>query len=106
MIIAVNGTLIDTQNMKIKLLFLLLAFSLLSCNDNPDSSGIIVDEFKTGKEVNATPVNSKATNIEYITGPLSNDSQSDQGLYKVTLEDGREILLYRGYESVSMIQLK
>jgi hypothetical protein len=86
------------------ILLLLVGFSLLlsSCNPNynPDK------QYKSGKEVKATPVNSKATNIEYITGPVSNNSQSDQGLYKVTLDDGKEILIYRGTESVSMIQLK
>ena len=79
----------------------ILLFLLVSCNPNynPDK------QYTSGKEVKATPVNSKATNIEYITGPVSNDSQTDQGLYKVTLDDGKEILIYRGTESVSMIQL-
>ena len=83
------------------LIFPILLFLLVSCNPNynPDK------QYTSGKEVKATPVNSKATNIEYITGPVSNDSQTDQGLYKVTLDDGKEILIYRGTESVSMIQL-
>jgi len=76
---------------------------LVSCNEdfNPEP------QFKEGKDITVTTQNSKTTTtIEYITGPLKNDSQSDNGLYKVTLEDGREILIYRGVESVSMIQLK
>ena len=83
------------------LIFPILLFLLVSCNPNynPDK------KYTSGKQVKATPVNSKATNIEYITGPVSNDSQTDQGLYKVTLDDGKEILIYRGTESVSMIQL-
>lgn len=85
---------------------LTLLFLIVACNptnflhdDNPDK------QYKSGKEVKATPINSKTKNIEYITGPLENDSQTKQGLYKVTLDDGKEILIYRGTESVSMIQL-
>jgi hypothetical protein len=83
------------------LIFPILLFLLVACNPNynPDK------QYKSGKAVKATPVNSKTSNIEYITGPLTNDSQTNQGLYKVTLEDGKEILIYRGTESVSMIQL-
>ena len=77
------------------------AFLIVSCKPKIKDGNL----YTTGKEVKATPVNSKATNIEYITGPVSNDSQTDQGLYKVTLDDGKEILIYRGTESVSMIQL-
>jgi len=99
--------------MKKILTFLILLFLLVSCNTelfSSESGGGIVESDTIKKEdtrqVNTTVQNSKATSIEYLTGPLKNDSNSDNGLYKITLEDGREILIYRGIESVSMIQLK
>ena len=94
-----------------KILTFLFCIALLtiSCENSSPASEygggyIVSDTIK--KEVNTTVQNSKATSIEYLTGPLKNDSNSDNGLYKITLEDGREILIYRGIESVSMIQLK
>jgi hypothetical protein len=93
-----------------KILTFLFCIALLtiSCeNSSPASEygGGYIESDTIKKEVNTTVQNSKATSIEYLTGPLKNDSNSDNGLYKITLEDGREILIYRGIESVSMIQL-
>jgi hypothetical protein len=98
--------------MKKILTLLILLFLLVSCNTelSSESGGGIVESDTIKKEdtrqVNTTVENSKATSIEYLTGPLTNDGNSYNGLYKITLEDGREILIYRGIESVSMIQLK
>lgn len=49
---------------------------------------------------------SKAKSIECITGYLSNGTFTQSGLYKVTLQDGREILIYQKSEGVTMLQLK
>jgi hypothetical protein len=49
---------------------------------------------------------SNAKSIECITGYLSNGTFTQSGLYKVTLQDGREILIYQKSEGVTMLQLK
>jgi hypothetical protein len=99
---------------KILIFLFCIALLTISCeNSSPASeygggyieSDTIKKEVNT-RQVNTTVQNSKATSIEYLTGPLTNDGNSYNGLYKITLEDGREILIYRGIESVSMIQLK
>jgi hypothetical protein len=84
------------------LIFPILLFLLVACNPNynPDK------KYKSGNEVKSTTKNSKVTSIEYITGYLTNNGNTDTGLYKVTLEDGREILIYKGGEYATMIQLK
>ena len=56
------------------------------------------------KPVTITTDNYKAKSIEYITGELQTN-HSDLGLYKVTLQDGKEVLLYNDSKGIAMIQL-
>jgi hypothetical protein len=49
---------------------------------------------------------SNAKSIECITGYLSNGTFTQSGLYKVTLQDGKEVLIYQKSEGVTMLQLK
>jgi len=81
---------------------------LASCNTNtPTQSKFGSTDNTEPKDsvVNTTSLN-KTRNIEYITGRLSNSGITDTGLYKVTLNDGREILIYKGSDYATMIQLK
>jgi hypothetical protein len=57
------------------------------------------------KKVEVTTTNYKAKSIEYITGVLKTN-ESNLGLYKVTLQDGKEVLLYNDSKGIAMIQLK
>jgi hypothetical protein len=55
--------------------------------------------------VTITTDNYKAKSIEYITGELKTN-HDNLGLYKVTLQDGKEVLLYNDSKGIAMIQLK
>jgi len=57
------------------------------------------------KPVTVTTDNFKAKSIEYITGRLETN-HDNLGLYKVTLQDGKEVLLYNDSKGIAMIQLK
>ena len=82
-----------------KLIFLLLAITLTSCD-------LLAPAKPAGppKPVTVQTDNYKAKSIEYITGELHTTGRS-LGLYKVTLEDGREILLYNDARGIAMVQL-
>lgn len=73
-----------------KLILLLLAITSTSCNLEP---------------IQVTTQNHNAKSIEYIIGELHTTGRS-VGLYKVTLQDGKEILLYNDSRGIAMIQLK
>jgi hypothetical protein len=80
-----------------KLILLLLAITTTSCDlFTPD---------KPTEPIEVTTKNNKAKSIEYITGELRTNGRSI-GLYKVTLQDGKEILLYNDSRGIAMIQLK
>jgi hypothetical protein len=82
--------------MKKIILLALLFITLTSCNplasDNPATP------------VAVTTINYKAKSIEYIAGELHTTGRS-LGLYKITLEDGREVLLYNDARGIAMVQL-
>ena len=81
-----------------KLILLLLAITATSCDlFGPTKS-------KSTKHVEVTTVNYKAKHIEYITGELHTTGRS-LGLYKITLQDGREVLLYNDARGIAMVQL-
>mgnify|MGYP003533837695 FL=1 len=81
--------------------------STFGSTDNTEPKGELVTSHigRRSSVVNTTSLN-KTRNIEYITGRLSNSGITDTGLYKVTLNDGREILIYKGSDYATMIQLK
>jgi len=81
--------------------------SKFGSTDNTEPKGELVTSHigRRSSVVNTTSLN-KTRNIEYITGRLSNSGITDTGLYKVTLNDGREILIYKGSDYATMIQLK
>ena len=79
-----------------KLILLLLAITLTSCD-------LLAPSKKSGPIVVTTDIHN-AKSIEYITGELHTTRRS-LGLYKVTLEDGREILLYNDARGIAMVQL-
>ena len=87
-----------TKHMK-KIILLLLAIALTSC----DLVGPPAPDAPL-KPVTVQTDNYKAKSIEYITGELRTSGRSI-GLYKVTLQDGREILLYNDSKGIAMIQL-
>jgi hypothetical protein len=82
-----------------KLILLLFPFTILSCDllgpDKPTEST---------EPVEVTTKNYQAKSIEYLTGELRTNNRS-LGLYKVTLEDGREVLLYNDARGIAMVQL-
>jgi len=80
--------------MKKIILLALLAITLTSCN--------LLEPAKPAEHVESTTKNYKAKSIEYITGDTITRSI---GLYKVTLQDGREVLLYNDSRGVAMVQL-
>jgi hypothetical protein len=82
-----------------KIILLLLAIALTSCD-------LLAPAKPAGppKPVTVQTDNYKAKSIEYITGELHTSGRS-LGLYKVTLEDGREVLLYNDAKGIAMIQL-
>jgi len=84
-----------------KKLFTLLAGSalaiIISCEGPNERSS-------TPKPVVVQTENHKAKSIEYITGELHTSGRSI-GLYKITLDDGREVLLYNDSKGIAMIQL-
>lgn len=80
-----------------KLILLLLAITATSCDlFAPD---------KPTEPIQVTTKNHSAKSIEYIIGELRTTGR-DVGLYKVTLQDGKEILLYNNSRGIAMIQLK
>lgn len=82
-----------------KLILLFIAIAATSCDlTEPDKQ-------TENESIKVTTKNHKAKSIEYITGELRTNERSI-GLYKVTLQDGREILLYNDYKGIAMIQLK
>lgn len=80
-----------------KLILLLVAITATSCDlfEQPKSTG----------PIEVTTTNYKAKSIEYITGELQT-SGHNIGLYKITLRDGKEILLYNDARGIAMVQLK
>ena len=85
-----------TKHMK-KIILLLVAIATLSSCD------LLAPSKKSGPIVVTTDIHN-AKSIEYITGELHTTGRS-LGLYKVTLEDGREILLYNDARGIAMVQL-
>lgn len=83
-----------------KLILLLLAIATLSSCD------LLAPTKPAGapKPVTVQTDNYKARSIEYITGELHTSGRSI-GLYKITLQDGREVLLYNDTKGIAMIQL-
>jgi hypothetical protein len=86
-----------------KKLITLIALALLTLSCTQTIKTEIVPEKTT--VVNTTEF-SNAKSIECITGYLSNGTFSQAGLYKITLQDGKEILIYQKTEGVTMIQLQ
>ena len=80
-----------------KILTLLALTTLVSCGQ------LDITPQKT-EQPTPTTKNYKAKSIEYITGPLKTTG-TPIGLYKITLQDGREILLYNDTKGIAMIQL-
>jgi hypothetical protein len=83
-----------------KKLITLIALALLtvSCQE-------LVPTRVVPTKVEVTTTNYKAKSIEYITGILKTND-NNLGLYKVTLQDGKEVLLYNDSKGIAMIQLK
>lgn len=80
-----------------KLILLLLAITATSCD--------LLAPTKSTEPIQVTTKNRNAKSIEYIIGELRTNGRS-VGLYKVTLQDGKEILLYNDSRGIAMIQLK
>ena len=80
-----------------KLILLLVAVATTSCD--------LLAPSKQAEPIEVTTKNRKAKSIEYITGELRTNGRSI-GLYKVTLQDGKEILLYNDSRGIAMIQIK
>jgi hypothetical protein len=80
-----------------KLILLLLAITATSCD--------LFEPVKSPEFIQVTTKNHSAKSIEYITGELRTNGRSI-GLYKVILQDGKEILLYNDSRGIAMIQLK
>ena len=80
-----------------KSILLLLAITATSCN--------LFEEPKLKEPLKVTTPTYKAKSIEYITGELHTNGR-DLGLYKITLQDGKEVLLYNDARGVAMVQLK
>lgn len=81
-----------------KLILLLIAITLTSCD--------LLAPAKSTEPIEVATENHKAKSIEYITGELRMTGHRSIGLYKVTLQDGKEILLYNDSRGIAMIQLK
>ena len=83
-----------------KIILLLIAIVTLSSCD------LLAPSKPSGppKPVEVQTANYKAKSIEYITGELHTSGRSI-GLYKITLKDGREVLLYNDAKGIAMIQL-
>jgi hypothetical protein len=78
-----------------KLILLIGILTLTSCvNYQPGQKN--VDTFSDAH----IPTTTKNVNIEKLS------EQVDQGLYKITIDDTTQILLYRGVESCTMVKLK
>lgn len=75
------------------LLFILSTILLLSsCNGNCNGSGTAPVEIKSSA---GTPLK-----VIYLMAPV------EQGLHKIEINDSTTILLYRGTESCTMIEIK
>lgn len=70
------------------ILIILITLCLFACN-----TPVVTTE-------NNSPAPSSNTKVEKVMDGI------DHGLYKVQLNDSTTILIYKGVESVSMIQLK
>ena len=75
-----------------KLALLLLTFTIMSCNLKPDPT---TTPPKAAKIVSASPAN-----VEYLM------EEVNFGLSKVKINDSTDVLIYRGTESCTMIQIK
>ena len=80
-----------------KLILLLIVITTTSCDP--------LEKSKPSEPIKVTTPTYKTKSIEYIAGELRTNERS-LGLYKVTLEDGKEILLYNDARGIAMIQLK
>lgn len=80
--------------MKKLIMFVVLVVALLSCTDQSKYLGCLVGP-KT-----YTPDHKENFAIETLSGEVG------QGLHKITIDDTVHILIYRGVESVTMIQIK
>jgi hypothetical protein len=89
---------IKINNMK-KIITLLTLTTLVSCGQ------LDMTPQKNEQDPVPTTENYNAKSIEYITGSLKTTG-SAIGLYKITLQDGKEILLYNDSKGIAMIQLK
>jgi len=89
--------IIKINNMK-KILTLLALTTLVSCGQ------FDITPQKNEQDPVPTTKNYNAKSIEYITGSLKTTG-SAIGLYKITLQDGKEILLYNDSKGIAMIQL-
>lgn len=88
-----------------KILALLTLTTLVSCGQLDTWQEGKITPQKNEQDPVPTTENYKAKSIELITGPLKTTG-SQIGLYKVTLQDGKEILLYNDSKGIAMIQLK
>jgi hypothetical protein len=88
-----------------KKLITLIALALLTVSCQELVPTRVVPTKVVPTKVEVTTTNYKAKSIEYITGILKTND-NNLGLYKVTLQDGKEVLLYNDSKGISMIQLK
>lgn len=75
-----------------KLILLLFTFLIMSCNLKPDPTKLPP---KAEKIISGSPAN-----VERLM------SEVDFGLNKVQINDSTTVLIYRGTESCTMIQIK
>ena len=75
-----------------KYLLILISVVLLSCSNNQQTSVPKLDE--------RLPVHKNNVKIEKLSDEL------DHGLHRVIVDDTINLLIYRGVESVTMIQIK
>jgi hypothetical protein len=78
-----------------KKLLLAMPLVFIACSFPETHQGESVDKLNGG-----TPDHLNRLKIEMLS------EQVDQGLYKITIDDTVHILLYRGVESCTMIQIK
>ena len=74
-----------------KLILLLVAITVTSCDPFPPTQA----PPKAAKIVSASPAN-----VEHVMDEVSH------GLHKIKINDSTTVLIYRGVESCTMIQLK
>lgn len=83
----------------------LAGLAIVSCDVKQDEPQTF-EKVKEEPTKSVTQITDKSVKIDFLTSSVENSSGWNQGLYKITLEDGKEILLYRGTESCAMLQLK